>query len=78
MNEFRIDLRNHGDTLKAHVETVEKLDVQTLNAILADYKDKQGFYKTSNKWGKNVVSLSILGGAIAAIWFFITHGSWPT
>lgn len=77
MNEFRTDLRKHGDILKAHVETVEKLDVITLNAILTDYKDKQGWYKMSNKWGKNVVAISILGGALSAIWFFVKHGSWP-
>ena len=53
------------------------LSNESIKSMIKDYTDKQGFYETSNKWGKRIILVAGVGGALSSIFYIITHWKWP-
>ena len=76
INSFTDTMRKVEKDLQALTEAARSINLETLRALVDDHTEKQAFFRRSTKWGKRIVSFSVVGGAILSIWSFFTHWTW--
>ena len=64
--------------LNENTDALRRYQEAGLADMVREHNEEKGFRVTSTRYGKMVVFVSVVGGAVAAIVYFLKTGSWPS
>ena len=78
VNGLTGEMRSLKNALEQISDEIKKYNDSGLPEIIKTYNEQKGFVATSEKYGKRIVWITAVGGAIATIIYFIKNGVWPS
>lgn len=67
-----------NQALDRNTEALRKYSEDGLPELIKQYNEEKGFKATATRYGKGTLLVASVGGAIAAILFFLRNGTWPS